>query len=294
MDLSDLRIFRAVVEEGGITRAAERLHRVQSNITTRVKQLEDDLGVELFIREGKRLHVSPAGRTLLGYAERLLELAEEARGAVQDMRPRGLFRLGAMESTAAVRLPAPLSEYHRRFPEVTLELSTGNPTHLAGRILAGELDAAFAAEPIANGPFEKAPAFIEDLVIVAAKDHPPFAPDDPATEPPKAVLVFEPGCPHRKRLEDWYAGRGEMPERLIEMASYHTMLSCAVAGMGVSLVPKSVLTTFPERKRLRVHPMPKGADTAETVLIWRRGAASPAITALLEVLENGAGGAKAN
>ena len=59
-------------------------------------------------------HLSPAGQVLLGYADRLLDLAQEAREAVQDVRPRGLFRLGAMESTAAVRLPGPLSEYHRR------------------------------------------------------------------------------------------------------------------------------------------------------------------------------------
>src|SRR5262249_52374857 len=59
MDLADLRIFRSVVHAGGITRAAEQLHRVQSNVTTRVKQLEDELGVQLFIREGKRLHLSP-------------------------------------------------------------------------------------------------------------------------------------------------------------------------------------------------------------------------------------------
>lgn len=100
-------IFSAVVRHGGVTRAAEQLHRVQSNVTTRVRQLEDELNVRLFIREGKRLHLAPAGRVLLDFADRLLALADEARVAVQDSRPRGVFRLGAMESTAAVRLPGP-------------------------------------------------------------------------------------------------------------------------------------------------------------------------------------------
>src|SRR5690349_754794 len=127
MDLADLRIFTAVVRAGGMTRAAERLHRVQSNVTTRVRQLEEDLGVALFIRDGKRLHVTPAGRLLLDYADRMLALAEEVRSAVQDPRPRGRLRLGAMESTAAVRLPGPLAEYHKRHPDVILELHTGNP-----------------------------------------------------------------------------------------------------------------------------------------------------------------------
>src|SRR5438874_8610338 len=103
MDLADLHIFRSVVQAGGITRAAEKLNRVQSNVTTRVRQLETELGVELFVREGKRMHLSSAGRLLLDYADRLLDLAEEAREAVHDARPRGLLRLGTGESTAAVR-----------------------------------------------------------------------------------------------------------------------------------------------------------------------------------------------
>ena len=121
MDLSDLQIFRAVVQAGGITRAAEKLNRVQSNITTRVQQLEQDLGVELFIRNGKKLHLSPAGKLLLDYADRLLDLAEEAREAVHDAKPRGLLRLGSMESTASMRLPVPMNAYLSRYPEVTLE-----------------------------------------------------------------------------------------------------------------------------------------------------------------------------
>jgi DNA-binding transcriptional LysR family regulator len=281
MDLADLRIFRAVAREGGVTRAAERLHRVQSNVTTRVRQLEEDLGVQLFIRTGKRLHLAPAGQVLLGYADRLLDLAQEARDAVQDVKPRGLFRLGAMESTAAVRLPAPLSEFHRRYPEVTLELRTGNPQQLATAILAGELDAALAAEPLPDAPFDKVIAYEEELAIVASAGHPPIRAQG---DTPKSIVAFEQGCPHRKRLEDWFAQRGTMPARTIEMSSYHAMLGCIVVGMGISLVPLSVLTTFPEAKRLSIHPLPKGQDRARTVLFWRKGASSPKIDALVEVL----------
>jgi DNA-binding transcriptional LysR family regulator len=194
MDLSDLRIFSTVVRQGGVTRAAERLHRVQSNVTTRIRQLEEDLGVALFIREGKRLYLAPAGQVLLDYADRLLALADEARMAVQDPRPRGVFRLGAMDSTAAVRLPGPLAEYHRLYPDVVLELRTGNPTQLGTAILAGELDAALVAEPIPDEPFEKIFAFEEEPVIVAAADHPPVGKKGVI---PRTFIAFEHGCPHR-------------------------------------------------------------------------------------------------
>src|SRR3982074_3946247 len=99
MDLDDLRIFRAVVQAGGVTRAAEKLNRVQANVTTRVRQLEADLGVQLFIREGKKLHLSPEGKLLLDYADRLLDLAQAARDALQDANPSRRLRLAPQEST---------------------------------------------------------------------------------------------------------------------------------------------------------------------------------------------------
>jgi DNA-binding transcriptional LysR family regulator len=281
MDLSDLRIFTAVVREGGITRAAGKLNRVQSNVTTRIRQLELDLDVDLFIREGKRLHLAPAGQLLLGYAERLLALADEARASIRDPHPRGLFRLGATESTAAVRLPSAINEYSRRYPEVTLELRIGNPVTLSAAILAGEIDAALVSEPIADAPFEKIPAFDEELVIVSAAGHPPIGRKGCF---PGTMIAFEHGCPYRKRLENWYASHGEMPGRTVELGSYHAMLGCIVAGMGIALLPKSVLTTFPESKRLAVHRLPPGQNRSSTVLIWRKGADSPNIGALRQIL----------
>jgi DNA-binding transcriptional LysR family regulator len=283
MDLSDLRIFSAVVREGGVTRASERLHRVQSNVTTRIHQLEEKLGTLLFIREGKRLHLTPSGQVLLSYADRLLALADEARAAIHDPRPRGVFRLGSMESTAAVRLPEPLNQFHQLYPDVVLELRIGTPEKSARAILAGELDAAFVAGPIADALFEKTNAFVEEHVIVSAADRPLI---DKSGGSPRCVLVFENGCPHRKRLEDWYAKRGEMPERTIELGSYHAILGCVSAGMGVALVPRSVLTTFPESKRLAIHRLPRGENRFETMLIWRKGAGSPNIQALQGVLRD--------
>lgn len=283
MELSDLVIFRAVVEAGGVTRAAERLHRVQSNVTTRLRQLEEKLGTPLFIREGKRLHLSPAGQVLLDYAQRLLALADEARDAVRDGSPRGALVLGAMESTSAVRLPGPLSDFVRLHPEVKLTLKTGNPQQLAAAVLAGTIDAALVTGPIVDGPFEREPVYREELVIVAAAGH--AAITTRGAEPPRSIVAFEQGCPHRARLEQWYAGKNSMPVQTIEITSYHAMLGCVVVGMGISLVPLSVLATFPERARLSVHALPPGSDCAQTDLIWRKGAMSPKIKALVQVLK---------
>ena len=282
MDLADLHIFRSVVQAGGITRAAEKLNRVQSNITTRVRQLEAELGVALFVREGKRLHLSSAGKLLLDYADRLIDLAQEAREAVHDAKPRGLLRLGTGESTAAMRLPVPMNEYLARYPDVSLELRTGNTRQLAAEVLGGELDAALTSDPVADAPFEKVPIYEEELVIIATAGHPPIK--SPRDARSKTVLAFESGCSYRQRLEDWFAHHGEMPARIVEITSYHAMLGCAVAGMGISLMPRNVLTTFPDAKLLSVHSLPPGLTRSQTSLIWRKGMLSPKVRALIEIL----------
>ena len=135
MEFGQLRIFQAVAEEGSIARAAERLHRVPSNLSTRLRQLEEQLGVDLFLRERQRLQLSPAGKVLLDYAARLFALQEEARAAVQGGEPVGDFALGSMYSTAAIHLPPRLAEYHRRYPAVNLQLPTApvrGPEDVAG------------------------------------------------------------------------------------------------------------------------------------------------------------------
>ena len=196
---------------------------MQSNVTTRIRQLEEKLGVTLFIREGKRMHLSPAGQVLLDYADGCWRWPMRRR-----MRCRIHARAGS-SAWARWRAPrrcacrVPLTEYHERYPEVTLELRTGNPQQLATAILVGKIDAALVADPVAEAPFEKAPAFTEDLVIVAAAGHPPIGPQD-AT--PETMIAFEVGCPHRKRLESWYERRGAMPAayRRDELLPRHTGL----------------------------------------------------------------------
>ncbi len=283
MDLEDLRIFRSVVQEGSVTRAAERLNRVQSNVTTRVRQLEQDLGVNLFIREGKRLHLSPTGKVLLDYADRLLDLAQEARDAVNDGAPRGPFRLGAMESTAAIRLPAPLSEFHRRFPDVKLDLRTATIHDLSTAVLTGALDAALVAEPVSDDAFEKVTIYDEALALVAYAGHAPIrSPVDVRSE---TVLAFEHGCPYRLRMQQWFSRAGETPAQISEMSSWHAIMGCAAARMGVAVLPQMVLNSFPQSKYLSVHPLPRDLSHAPTVLIWRKGAQSSKIAALVEVLK---------
>jgi DNA-binding transcriptional LysR family regulator len=285
MELSDLTVFRAVARAGGVTRAALQLHRVQSNVTTRIRKLEDRLGVTLFVREGRGMRLSAQGAVLLDYAERLLALADEARDAMRDARPRGLLRLGAMESTAAVRLPPVFVRLQARHPELSVELQTGNPQQLAGLVLAGELDAALVAEPVPDRRLARRAVFVEELVLVAQAGHPAIrTPKDLAR---RTLLAFHPGCPHRQRLEQWFARAKVLPERSVELASYHAMLGCAAAGMGVALMPRSVLDAYAHRDQLSVHALSGRLHSARTLLVWRKDAPQARINAFADALNDG-------
>ncbi|EFG3630213.1 sugar transporter [Escherichia coli] len=148
MDLTQLEMFNAVAEAGSITQAAAKVHRVPSNLTTRLRQLETELGVDLFIRENQRLRLSPAGHNFLRYSQQILTLVDEARSVVAGDEPQGLFSLGSLESTAAVRIPATLAEFNRRYPKIQFSLSTGPSGTMLEGVLEGKLNAAFIDGPI--------------------------------------------------------------------------------------------------------------------------------------------------
>src|SRR2546430_14744745 len=145
MDLAALHIFKTVAETGGITKAAARLHRVQSNVTTRVKQLEESLGAPLFHRHKRRLTLSAEGKLLLAYAERLLRLSSEAQAALRSGAPRGTLRIGSLQSTPATSPPPVLSRYHPAYPEGRLRLGPRPTPPLVAPGLGGDPPAAFVA-----------------------------------------------------------------------------------------------------------------------------------------------------
>lgn len=279
MELSDLRIFKAVVEAGGINGAARRLHRVPSNVTTRIRQLEARIGNELFLRQGRRLILSSRGKALLAYAERLLNLADEAADAVRGDAPSGELRLGALESTTASRLPRLLAGFHRHHPDVAVELRTGTNDAMTRAVLAREVDLAFVVERPVDERLDSAPAFREQLVLIGPCDCPPLR--SPRDAQGLSVLAFPSGCAYRRRLERWLGQRRAPTLRVLELGSYHAIAACVAAGAGIALLPESVLTVVDDA-RLSRHPLPASIARIQTHLVWRRGDLSTAAVALRE------------
>src|SRR4051794_36790076 len=266
IDLESLKIFRTVVDEGGIVRAATKLNRVQSNVTTRIRQLEEHLGTRLFRREGRHIRLSAEGHTLLTYTDRLLRLADETVSEMRSGKPKGVFRLGSLESTAGSRLAPILSRYHSLYPDVVVELATGTTGALVTRVVNFELEAAFVSEPFTAPSLQARPVFEERLVLVTSKAICKMS--GPADLGRSTLIAFGQGCSYRKRIEEWLGSANVMPERIMEFASYQAMIACVAAGSGFAVVPKSVLDTLRATKSIRQHALPKRFSHNRTYIVW--------------------------
>ena len=277
MDFATLHIFKAVADEGGISAAAKKLHRVQSNVTTRIQQLEASLGAKLFVREKRRLFLSPTGELYLKYVEQLLELSAQARAAVAGDAPRGVFRIGTLQSTAASRLPPLLSRYHEKYPAVRVELTTGTKDALVDSVLARAVEAAFVADCAGVSQLERMPAFTEELVIIAPRSHPKIRRAEDVKS--DTIIGFPSGCAYRRHLQAWLATGGVVPDKALDLSSYHAIVACVASGTGIALAPRSVLETVRGTEAIAVYALSK-KNPVTTFLVWRKGETSLALKAL--------------
>ncbi|AZC49586.1 LysR family transcriptional regulator [Pseudomonas chlororaphis] len=242
MELSQLKMVKAVARTGSIARAAEQLHCVPSNITNRLKQLEGELGTSLFIRVGRGLKISPDGEIFLGYSERILALVDEAKRAVdRQAEPSGILRIGAIESCAGGRLPPLLAEFHQRFPQVTLELVTGTWSQLFEELQHHRIDGALVAVDTPQPKLDRTALYSEPLVLVASADAAPVL--SPRDLQDQTLFMWPGGCPYRRALEHWLNAH-DVTVTIIGYASWGTIIDCVSAGAGMTLAPEGVLDRY--------------------------------------------------
>ena len=266
MEISDLKIFIAVAQHGSISRAAEELHYVQSNVTARIKQLEERLGTTLFHRKSRGVVLTSSGQLLLGYAQRIVRLAKEAEDVISDQsEPQGRLLIGSMETTAAVRLPPLLAGYHRSYPQVELNLVTGSSAEILKRLLDYQIDGALVAGKVSQEALLVEKAYEEEMVLVTPSDI-----DDPGQLANFKILVLRADCACRSQLEKWLHATGKLPYQIIEIGSIEGIIGCVSAGMGVGFMPRSVVDKPHIRKICSLHFLPDNFGTLTTWFVRRQ------------------------
>jgi DNA-binding transcriptional LysR family regulator len=269
MDTRDLATFAAVARLGGMGRAARALNTVQSNVTQRVRHLEESLGVALFERSRSGARLTAAGERLMPYAGRVDALLEEARRAARDDgAPRGTLAVGALETTAALRLSSLLASYVTAWPEVDLVLRTGTTGELIDRVLGRELEAAFVCGPVAHPELVTTPVFEEELALLSAPSNRTVA--DLLRQPDLRLIILRAGCSYRQRLEEILARRGIVGLRRLEFGTLEAILGAVAAGLGVTLMPRTLVGPTWRGGQISVHRLPRAEAQVQTLFVRRR------------------------
>lgn len=271
MDLADLRVLEAVSRHGSMNRAAQALHTVQSNITLRIRALEEELGLKLFQRHARGVTPTPAGLRLLPYAARLSKLLADAQAAARDEgEPAGPLTLGSLETTTALRLSPLLGDFAKAHPRVRLIVGTGTTRHLIDQVLACRLDGAFVAGPVDHPDLHQEAVFEEELVLASA---PSLASLEALARVPELkTIVFQIGCSYRQILEAVLAERGIVTASPLEFGSLDAIVSCVAAGVGVTLLPRAVLAQAAGEGRVALHSLPAARARVATLFVRRHDA----------------------
>ncbi|MDB5675174.1 MAG: transcriptional regulator, LysR family [Sphingomonas bacterium] len=265
MELRQLQHFVAVAEEEHFTRAAQRIHIVQSALSSSIRALEAELGARLFVRTTRQVRLTEAGRVLLDKARMALDAVRDAREAVAEVSSlkRGTLGIGTVQSLPPfLDLPALLASFHARHPAIEVRLSQGSSSLLIEKVRSGQLDLAIL--PLFDPPADIATKLIacDALVLVCPPDH---ALAGRAAVPlaalaDEAFVDFEPAWGTRRLIDRAFHEAGTERHTAFEVSDLDTLLDLVAHGLGVALVPEAIAEA--RRSSLSIVPL------AEPEICW--------------------------
>lgn len=264
MEFKDLEIFQLVAEKGTVTEVAKELNYVQSNITSRIQKLEAELNTSLFNRHRRGMVLTPEGKKLLSYSQKILLLnAEMKRAVLNENEPVGKLEIGTVETV--YHLPNIISSYLKKYKSVELSLISGVTEKLKEEVLLHKLDGAFVTESIDHPDLISYEVFDEELVLISAMQN--LSMEQLQDEP---FLCFKKGCGYRARLEKWYENQKVKPRKVLEFGTLETILRSVAMGLGVSFVPRSAVAHLEKTGEIMCHQLPATYSQVKTVFIRRR------------------------
>ena len=282
-----LKTFLAVARSGNVTRAAAEVNLAQSSVSDQIQALEAELGAALFTRSRQGLELTPAGAALKPYAEELLALADEARGAIDAAsgQTTGSLSIGALETIAAARLAGWLAGFRAAHPDIDIKLRIAGTGELLRRLGEGEIDVAFCfdrSDSVAlDERFAKRSVAAEPLVLIAP-------PGENSSELDLAALAgrrfvaTETGCVYRYMIDRSFADAGlGKPSLAVEAGSIDAIAGLVAQGAGLALVPRLAVAAALERGEVSEMTWPGQVRSADLVMIWRRRRVQPPALKLL-------------
>jgi DNA-binding transcriptional LysR family regulator len=288
MELRQLNTFRMVAHALNFSRAASALNYVQSSVTAQIQALEEELGTRLFDRLGKRVALTEAGERFLDYAERILDLVEEARSAVDEGEEvTGSVSISAPESLCTYLLPVVLQQFRRRYPLARVVFRPQATMNERNCVSEGSVDFAFVLDeslPSTSLVIENLSE--ESVLLLASPDHPlaHCATLESSQLQGEMFLLTERGCGYRNILERTLNQEGVDAISQLEFFSVEAIKQCAMVGMGIAFLPRMTVTEELEHGKLVVLPWSGHTFQVMEQMIWHRDKwLSPAMQAFIAV-----------
>jgi DNA-binding transcriptional LysR family regulator len=255
MELRHIYTFQAIVKEGSFLKAAEKLMYAQSTITLHIQQLEAELGVKLFLRQGKKVQLTEAGRSLQEQADSLVARAMALQQTMFNLvaGEAGHVRIGVIEPTASLRLPQLLAAFCQERPRIRLTIEVGNTRTISQRVASGALDLGICSPPAAHLGLDFEPLFVERLALLLPERHPLAGAENIRAQDlaGQRLLLTEEDCAYREIIESTLLKRRINPYSGLEIGSLEMVKHAVQSAMGLALLPRAAATPPPARTVLR-------------------------------------------
>ena len=288
MEIRQLRTFQAVARFLSFNRAADELNYAQSSISAQIQTLEEELGVKLFDRLGRRILLTEAGLRLQQYADKIVDLADETpSGVVGSRELRGSLTVKMPESIGVHRMPPVIKEFRSRFPKVRIRFVSCSHEGLQKDLRKGITDVAFLlTESIQAADIEAEPLGIEPLVLVACPGHrlakqAEVHARDLAGE---CILLSTVDCSYRRSLESVLSAENIRYENAFEYNSVAALKESVMTGVGISILPEISVKKDISRGRLAALLWAEEKLEVATLMIWYKDKwISPTLGAFMQV-----------
>lgn len=288
MELRHLRYFVAVATERNFTRAAEKLGIAQPPLSRQIRELEDMHGVQLFDRDSRPVALTPAGRLLLDYAERVLGAVAQMDGALERFKSgkRRQYRFGFVGSTIYGPVPSLIRQFRTAAPSLEVELIEMNTVSQIAALKEGRIDAGLGRLTVEDPAIQRHVVAHEELVVALWASHPLAAHADPlslADLERERLILFprDPRPSYADQVMTIFHDHGLQPQDLREVLELQTALGLVSAEAGISLVPSSIQRL--RRDDIVYRPIREPAAVSPIILSWRRQDSSTATKQLLEI-----------
>ncbi|MFC3885590.1 LysR family transcriptional regulator [Bacillus songklensis] len=252
MESHDLFIFKHVAVLRSISKTAEKLGYVQPNISQRIKNLEEELGVRLFKRNNRGVTLTRDGEILLDYANRILQLMDEAKIKINPDKWQERLVIGATQTISALKVPRILSSFLSVHHQINVKVRTDTTSMLLEQVVYGEIDGAFVTEPFDYSELKTVYTIPEKVSLISPKNHP-----DKMEYEQTLLVNSNPNCIYRKTLIHLSKKNSCNHLRIIEFDSLEAILQSVSDGLGVSLVPSDVAKLQKYQNEYKISELPE-------------------------------------